>query len=108
MADAETAKSIETCREYRVMLGAIIKKGKAPRDVLDESFLRVTTNAVFGHIIGFVLFGEHPEVSEPAILQPNGSQLKREEKHKKVRCHISPRSTSFATRSSTTIRLGSK
>ena len=59
------------CREYRAKLESVLKQGKAPRGVVDETFVRVSINAVLGYIVDYILFGEHPDVSEPAVVQPN-------------------------------------
>ena len=59
---------------YCVKLESILKQGKAPR-VIDEGFARVAVNAVFGHIVDHVHFGESPDFPEPSVEQPNSQKV---------------------------------
>ena len=51
--------------------------------------MRFGTNAAFGFVIDFVLFGEHPDISEPSITQPNSQKLTMSEKYKGEFAHLS-------------------
>ena len=42
------------------------------------------TNSLFGYIIDYVLFGEHPEVDEPAVLQPGTPQAQLQVRERDV------------------------